>query len=126
MSCGSSMAANAGQFAWMSDTKRMRIPVLGAVLRKRRMTNCPRTNEIVGSTGTFDRNAHARIGEALFYGFFGMLLSVTLLVAPGATAGAVCLDKARGTLLHLLVTDLSSAEIVLGKLAARLLPLLGL
>ncbi|HEX4588838.1 MAG TPA: hypothetical protein VH120_02835, partial [Gemmataceae bacterium] len=82
--------------------------------------------EIVGSTGSFDRNAHARIGEALFYGFFGMLLSVTLLVAPGATAGAVCLDKARGTLLHLLVTDLSSAEIVLGKLAARLLPLLGL
>jgi ABC-type transport system involved in multi-copper enzyme maturation permease subunit len=80
----------------------------------------------VGPAGTFDRNAHARAGEALFYGFFGTLLSATLLVAPGVTAGAVCLDKARGTLLHLLVTDLSSAEIVLGKLAARLLPLAGL
>src|SRR5947209_4207056 len=83
-------------------------------------------NDPVPAAGTFDRNAHARAGEALFYGFFGTLLSVTLLVAPGATAGAVCLDKARGTLLHLLVTDLSSAEIVLGKLAARLLPLIGL
>jgi ABC-type transport system involved in multi-copper enzyme maturation permease subunit len=76
--------------------------------------------------GPVDRNAHAAAGEALFYAFFGTLLSVTLLVAPGATAGAVCLDKARGTLLHLLVTDLSNTEIVCGKLAARLIPLLGL
>jgi ABC-type transport system involved in multi-copper enzyme maturation permease subunit len=73
-----------------------------------------------------DRQAYARAGEALFYAFFGTLLTVTLLLAPGATAGAVCLDKARGTLLHLLVTDLSSTEIVFGKLAARLLPLFGL
>jgi ABC-type transport system involved in multi-copper enzyme maturation permease subunit len=77
-------------------------------------------------SGPTDRNAHAAAGEAIFYAFFGTLLSVTLLAAPGATAGAVCLDKARGTLLHVLVTDLSSAEVVLGKLAARLLPLLGL
>src|SRR5262245_47268881 len=76
--------------------------------------------------GPIDRNTHAQAGEALFYAFFGTLLSVTLLVAPGATAGAVCLDKARGTLLHLLVTDLSNTEIVCGKLAARLIPLLGL
>lgn len=39
------------------------------------------------ATGTFDRNAHARAGEALFYGFFGTLLSVTLLVAPGRRPG---------------------------------------
>jgi ABC-type transport system involved in multi-copper enzyme maturation permease subunit len=80
----------------------------------------------VSPAGAFDRNAHARAGEALFYGFFGTLISVTLLAAPGATAGAVCLDKARGTLMHVLVTDLSSAEIVFGKLAARLMPLAGL
>jgi ABC-type transport system involved in multi-copper enzyme maturation permease subunit len=48
------------------------------------------------------------------------------LAAPAYTAGAVCLDRARGTLLHLLATDLSDAEIVLGKLAARLIPVLGL
>src|SRR5207249_723337 len=81
---------------------------------------------LLRSGGTVNRNAHADAGEALFYAFFGTLLAVTLLVAPGATAGAVCLDKARGTLLHLLVTDLSAAEIVTGKLAARLLPLFGL
>ena len=81
---------------------------------------------ILRRASRIDRKAYADAGEALFYGFFGTLLSATLLVAPGATAGAVCLDKARGTLLHLLVTDLSSAEIVLGKLAARLLPLAGL
>jgi ABC-type transport system involved in multi-copper enzyme maturation permease subunit len=69
---------------------------------------------------------HAKVGEALFYGFFGTLISVVLLVAPAATAGAVCVDKARGTLLHLLVTDLSNWEIVWGKLAARLIPVLGL
>src|SRR5205823_3108006 len=49
-----------------------------------------------------------------------------LLAAPGAAAGAVCLDKQRGNLLHLLVTDLTAAEIVLGKLGACLLPILGL
>src|SRR5262245_568584 len=53
-------------------------------------------------------------------------LAMVLLVSPAATAGAICLDRARGTLAHMLVTDLSSAEIVLGKLAARLLPVLGM
>ena len=56
----------------------------------------------------------------------GIQLALVLLAAPAATAGAVCLDKARGTLTHLFVTDLSDAEIVLGKLAARLVPVLGL
>ncbi len=52
--------------------------------------------------------------------------ALVLLVAPAMTAGAICQDKTNGTLAHLLVTDLSSAEIVLGKLAARLVPVLGL
>ena len=47
-------------------------------------------------------------------------------MAPAATAGAVCLDKMRGTLDHMLATDLSNAEIVLGKLGVRLVPVLGL
>ena len=49
-----------------------------------------------------------------------------MLAAPAATAGAICVDRARGTLTHMLATDLSDPEIVLGKLAARLLPVLGL
>src|SRR4051794_11221032 len=39
---------------------------------------------------------------------------------PAAAAGAVCHDRSRGGLTHLLVTDLSDGEIILGKLAARL------
>jgi ABC-type transport system involved in multi-copper enzyme maturation permease subunit len=81
---------------------------------------------LVNGAARLDRKAHAEAGEALFYAFFGTLLSVVLLLAPGATAGAVCLDKARGALVHLLVTDLSSREIVFGKLAVRLIPLFGL
>ncbi len=68
----------------------------------------------------------ARLGESFFLGFVGMQLTLVLLAAPGATAGSICLDRARGTLTHMLVTDLSSAEIVLGKLASRLVPILGL
>jgi ABC-type transport system involved in multi-copper enzyme maturation permease subunit len=70
--------------------------------------------------------ALARAGQSFFTAMVGIQLVLVLLAAPAATAGAICLDKARGTLLHLLVTDLSDAEIVLGKLAARLIPALGL
>ena len=68
----------------------------------------------------------AALGEWFYLGFVGMQLAVVLLAVPAATAGSICLDRARGTLTHMLVTDLSSAEIVLGKLAARLVPVLGL
>lgn len=70
--------------------------------------------------------AYAKVGERLFVGLVGTSLALVLLAAPAATAGAVCLDKQRGSLAHLLVTDLSAAEIVLGKLGARLVPVLGL
>ena len=68
----------------------------------------------------------ARYGEALYSAVVTIELTLVLLAAPAATAGAVCLDKARGTLDHLLATDLSNAEIVLGKLGVRLAPVLGL
>ena len=55
-----------------------------------------------------------------------ILLGLVGLAAPAAAAGSICLDKARGNLTLLLATDLSDAEIVLGKLAARLVPVLGL
>jgi ABC-type transport system involved in multi-copper enzyme maturation permease subunit len=68
----------------------------------------------------------AAIGEKLFYLLTGVQITLLLLAAPAATAGSLCIDKALGALVHLLVTDLSSSEIVLGKLAARLGPVLGL
>jgi ABC-type transport system involved in multi-copper enzyme maturation permease subunit len=70
--------------------------------------------------------ALAAVGQAVYAAVVGTQLALVMMAAPAATAGAICLDKARGTLTHLLVTDLSDAEIVLGKLAARLVPVLGL
>jgi len=62
-----------------------------------------------------------------FYGVTSIiLLGLVGLAAPAATAGSICLDKARGNLSLLFATDLTDAEIVLGKLAARLAPVLGL
>lgn len=62
--------------------------------------------------------------------FFGttamLLLGLVGLAAPASAAGSICEDKARGNLALLFATDLSSAEIVLGKLGARLVPVLSL
>jgi ABC-type transport system involved in multi-copper enzyme maturation permease subunit len=69
---------------------------------------------------------HAALGESYFYAMIGVELALVLFAAPAATAGAICLDRSRGTLAHVLVTQISDAEIVLGKLAARLAPIFAL
>ena len=66
----------------------------------------------------------ASLGEGFFLAVISTELTMVLVAAPAATAGTICLDRARGTLSHMLLTDLSAAEIVLGKLAARLIPVL--
>lgn len=71
-------------------------------------------------------SASASVGESFFYALVGTQLSLLLIAAPAATAGAVCHDKRSGALVQLLTTDLSNTEIILGKLAARLLPILAL
>ncbi|RUL84319.1 ABC transporter permease [Tautonia sociabilis] len=68
----------------------------------------------------------AEVGRGFYTATVMVLLGLVGLAAPAATAGAVCLDKARGNLTLLFATDLSDAEIVLGKLAARLVPVLGM
>src|SRR5690349_5125214 len=68
----------------------------------------------------------ARVGRAFYIVTTLMVLGLVGLAAPAATAGAICLDKARGNLALLFATDLTDAEIVLGKLASRLVPVLGL
>jgi ABC-type transport system involved in multi-copper enzyme maturation permease subunit len=75
-------------------------------------------------TGPFTMQAQAVLAK-MFFGIIECVAVVTvLLVAPVATAGVICQERARGTLLDVLATDLSSAEVVLGKLAARQLPVL--
>ncbi len=68
----------------------------------------------------------AKIGQGFFYALAGVQISLVLLAAPAASAGAICMDRARGTLLHVMVTDLSDVEIVLGKLGSRLAPVFGM
>ncbi len=79
-----------------------------------------------GAGATISRNELARFGQRLYLTIVSIELAVVLLVAPAMTAGAICLDKSRGTLDHMLATDLSNAEIVLGKLGGRLVPVLAL
>jgi len=68
----------------------------------------------------------AAVGRFFFYAIGDTQFILILIVAPAATAGAICQDKERGNLLPMLLTDLTDAEIVLGKLACRLVPLLGM
>jgi hypothetical protein len=70
--------------------------------------------------------AEAQVGRVFCGAIIATQLAMVQLAAPAATAGAICLDRARGTLAHMLVTDLSSAEIVVGKLAARMVPVLSI
>src|SRR5947209_3834361 len=64
---------------------------------------------------TFTRaNELAAVGQEFFTGMVAIQITLLLLAAPAATAGAVCVEKARGTLLHILVTDLTDNEIVVG------------
>jgi len=82
--------------------------------------------ELGKPAGSIKLRELAKLGEYIYYAIATTQLMLVLIVAPAATAGAICLDRARGNLTHMLVTDLGDAEIVLGKLAARLVPVLGL
>lgn len=67
----------------------------------------------------------AKVGEEFYLAVIGTQLALLLLAAPAVAADAICLDKSRGALVPLLTTDLSSSEIILGKLLARFLPIGG-
>jgi ABC-type transport system involved in multi-copper enzyme maturation permease subunit len=75
---------------------------------------------------TVSIRAMASFGQSLYETIIVTELTLVLLAAPAATAGAICVDKARGALDHMLVTELSATELVLGKLAVRLASVLGL
>ena len=75
--------------------------------------------------GGVDQRELAAIGQAFYGSLMGMELALAVLLAPASAAGALCQDRARGGLALLLTTDLSRREIVLGRLASRLLATLG-
>ena len=73
-------------------------------------------------------NANLKINTQAAGHFASMLLEwlvlqqifVVLVATPALTAGAVTDEKSRGTLQYLLAADLTSSEIILGKLLGRL------
>jgi hypothetical protein len=61
---------------------------------------------------------NAAIGLALVDAIMAVELVLAIAIVPAVAAGAICQDKMRGGLTLMMVTDLSNAEIVLGKLAS--------
>jgi ABC-type transport system involved in multi-copper enzyme maturation permease subunit len=66
----------------------------------------------------------ADFGENLFTAFAVLQAVTVILLTPALVGGAIADEKQRKTLHYLLTSRLSSFEIVLGKLAARLLQVL--
>ncbi len=117
-------------YEWLTTTRRwqlyaLRAGFVGAILIGM-MVVWHNSNRLASPGQIVSIQTLARYGENLYETIVSIELTLVILAAPAATAGAVCLDKARGTLDHMLATDLSNAEIVLGKIGVRLVPVLGL
>ena len=70
--------------------------------------------------GELSIQALALLGQTLFTAFLVVQSIAILLVTPALVAGVIAEEKQRKTLHYLLASPLSSGEIVLGKLAARM------
>ena len=68
--------------------------------------------------------AVAARASAFFLTFAWIQLFVVLLLGPSLAAGTIAIERERRTIEYLFATDLSNGEVVLGKLAARLLSLM--
>jgi ABC-type transport system involved in multi-copper enzyme maturation permease subunit len=66
----------------------------------------------------------AEFGSGFFVTFLSLQLAAVFVLTPALTATAIAEEKERRTLEYLLATDLENREIVLGKLASRLLAML--
>ncbi len=67
----------------------------------------------------------AQVGESFFIVIVPGQLAMVLPAAPAATAGTFGMEKARGHIGPMLITGVTPLDIVLGVLAARLLPVVG-
>jgi ABC-type transport system involved in multi-copper enzyme maturation permease subunit len=82
------------------------------------------SNDLALRGGNMSPAQLAQFANQFFFAFVGVQLGMVLLLTPAYTAGAIAEEKDRKTLEFILATDLRDREIVLGKLAARLLNLL--
>ena len=77
--------------------------------------------QIYEPMGEIPIDALARFGQAIFAAFATLQGVVVLLMTPALVAGAIADERQRKTLHYLMASRLSSAQIILGKVAARLL-----
>jgi ABC-type transport system involved in multi-copper enzyme maturation permease subunit len=73
-----------------------------------------------GRYGRPSNSEIARFAEHFFYTFLTTQFVLMVLLTPAYTAGAIADEKQKKTIQFLLVTDLRSHEIVLGKLGSRM------
>jgi ABC-type transport system involved in multi-copper enzyme maturation permease subunit len=78
---------------------------------------------VAASDWEYSAEELARLGGNLFANVVGLQAALILLLTPAFVAGAIVEDRQRKVLTYLLASPLSGAEIVLGKLAARLINL---
>jgi ABC-type transport system involved in multi-copper enzyme maturation permease subunit len=77
----------------------------------------------LGSRATVTLQDLAEFAERFFNTYLLVQFLAVLLLTPAYVAGAVADEKQRRTLEYLLATDLRNREVILGKLASRLLNL---
>ncbi|HBI45901.1 MAG TPA: hypothetical protein DDY78_24055 [Planctomycetales bacterium] len=77
-------------------------------------------SESIGRYGPPSNSQVARFAEHFFYTFLITQFVLMVLLTPAYTAGAIADEKQKKTIQFLLVTDLRSHEIVLGKLGSRM------
>jgi ABC-type transport system involved in multi-copper enzyme maturation permease subunit len=65
------------------------------------------------------RSDYTALNSRMYYTFMAVQFGAVLLLTPSYTAGTIAEEKERKSLDFLLTTDLRNREIVLGKLAAR-------
>jgi ABC-type transport system involved in multi-copper enzyme maturation permease subunit len=112
----------AGARRWQMFTQRSAlILLLLGVLTSVFVTEVP-----LGSSKQLSLAGYSALGQKLGEAVFTTQLALIILVVPAAMAMAVCSDNARSKLELMLVTDLSSTEIVMGTLCSQLIPILGM
>jgi ABC-type transport system involved in multi-copper enzyme maturation permease subunit len=73
--------------------------------------------------GSISANEMAAFAGTFFYWFMAVQFGMVIVLTPAYTAGAIAEEKDRRTLEFILATDLRDREIVMGKLASRLVNL---
>ncbi len=74
----------------------------------------------LGNATTISIQQGARLATQFFIAFCWLQIIAVLTVGPALAVGTIATERERCTIEYLFTTDLSNAEIVLGKLAARL------